>query len=96
MAEPCVPEASNFVSSAPIISGEPKRHQSVIMVRCSSLVKFVVLSLPKPQVLRMLTPECRPRQLCLDDKKAVWKACNEREGMRYIAMFNLEDGEACY
>lgn len=47
------------------------------------------------EVLRMLTPECRPRQLWLDDKSAAWRACNEREGMKYIALFNLGDGEAC-
>lgn len=46
------------------------------------------------EVLKMLTPDCKPRQLCLDDKKAVWKACNEKEGFEYVALFNLSDEEA--
>lgn len=46
------------------------------------------------RVLNMLTPDCRPRQLRLDEEKAVWRACNEKTGERYAALFNLSDGEA--
>lgn len=46
------------------------------------------------EVLKMLTPHCRPRQLCLDEKKAVWKAVNDRDGSKYIALFNLSDEES--
>ncbi len=42
----------------------------------------------------MLTPDCRPRQLCLDDRKAIWKAYNEKTGSRYVALFNLGEEEA--
>lgn len=43
------------------------------------------------EVLAMLTPKCRPRQLELDDKKAVWKAYNPETEHRYTALFNLSD-----
>lgn len=46
------------------------------------------------KVLEMLTPDCRPRQLCLDDRKAIWKAYNEKTGSRYVALFNLGEEEA--
>ena len=61
----------------------------------TKLDQWTLSLLTNREVLRMLTPACRPRQLCLDDTKAVWKACNEKEGTRYIAMFNLEEKEAC-
>ena len=38
-------KSSSFVSSAPIIRGERKIHHRFIIVRCSSLVRFVVCSL---------------------------------------------------
>lgn len=50
--------------------------------------------LTNKRVLDMLTPKCRPRQLCLDDKKAVWKAANEETGKKYVALFNLGEEEA--
>lgn len=43
------------------------------------------------EVLAMLTPKCRPRQICLDRKKAVWKAYNPETGKKYVALFNLSD-----
>lgn len=46
------------------------------------------------EVLRMLTPACKPRQLCLNDEKSVWKAYNEKENIRYAALFNLGGEEA--
>ena len=46
------------------------------------------------EVLAMLTPKCRPRQLELDDKKAVWKAYDPETGHRYLALFNLSDENA--
>lgn len=46
------------------------------------------------RVLAMLTPECRPRQICLDDRKAVWKAANAETGGKYVALFNLSEEEA--
>lgn len=46
------------------------------------------------EVLAMLTPDCRPRQLCRDEEKAVWAAENARLGTRYIALFNLSNAVA--
>jgi len=42
-------------------------------------------------VLAMLTPDCRPRQLCRDEGKSVWTAENLKLGTKYIALFNLSD-----
>lgn len=46
------------------------------------------------KILAMLTPECRPRQITLDKKKAIWTARNARSGETYVALFNLWDAEA--
>lgn len=50
--------------------------------------------LTNKRVLDMLTPKCRPRQLCLDEGKAVWKAANGETGAKYAALFNLGEEEA--
>lgn len=42
----------------------------------------------------MLTPDCRPEQICLEENRAVWKAENEKTGEYYIALFNLAEEEA--
>lgn len=49
--------------------------------------------LTNKRVLGMLTPKCRPRQICLDDGKAVWKAANRETGESYVALFNLGEAE---
>lgn len=67
----------------------------MIGAELTKLDDWTLSLLTNREVLRMLTPECRPRQLCLDDKEAIWRACNEREGTKYIAMFNLDEREAC-
>lgn len=46
------------------------------------------------RVLEMLDPECRPGQLRLDDRSAVWKACALQEQTVYLALFNLGDEKA--
>ena len=46
------------------------------------------------EVLAMLTPDCKPTQICRDKKKAIWKAYNAKTGERYLALFNLQDEEA--
>lgn len=67
----------------------------MIGAELTKLDEWTLSLLTNGEVLGMLTPECRPRQLCLDDRKAVWKACNEQEGTKYIAIFNLDEKEAC-
>lgn len=39
----------------------------------------------------MLPPECKPRQLALDEDKAIWTAANSDSGEVYVALFNLRD-----
>ncbi len=46
------------------------------------------------EVLEMLPPQCKPRQICLEEDKAVWKAGNGETGARYVALFNLSEKEA--
>lgn len=45
------------------------------------------------EVLAMLTPECKPWQICRDDEKAIWRAANEKTGQKYVALFNLGEEE---
>lgn len=66
----------------------------MIGAELTKLDEWTLSLLTNKRVLKMLTPDCRPRQLCLDGKKAVWKACNEKTGERYVALFNLGDTEA--
>lgn len=47
------------------------------------------------EVLRMLTPKCRPHQVCLNCEKAVWTAYHKEEKAAYIALFNLQDKPDC-
>lgn len=42
-------------------------------------------------ILAMLTPQCKPRQIVLDNQHAVWSAHNAEENTFYIALFNLGD-----
>ena len=42
-------------------------------------------------ILSMLTPECRPHQVCRDEKQAVWTAYNEKTEETFAALFNLSD-----
>ena len=44
-------------------------------------------------ILAMLTPDCRPRQICRSESESVWTAENVKEGTAYLALFNLSDGE---
>lgn len=45
------------------------------------------------EVLAMLTPDCRPRQLFRSEDEAAWAAENSKLGTAYLALFNLSDGE---
>ena len=46
------------------------------------------------KVLHMLTPECKPHLLHTDENTVIWTAWNEKNGSRYLALFNLRDEEA--
>ena len=45
------------------------------------------------EVLAMLTPDCRPRQIRRNEAEAVWAAENGKKGTSYLALFNLSDEE---
>lgn len=65
----------------------------MIGAELTKLDEWTLSLLTNREVLGMLNPECRPRQVCLDEKKAVWEAVNEKTGEAYIALFNLEEEE---
>ena len=47
--------------------------------------------LTNQDVLAMLTPDCRPRQVQRDESKAIWIAVNGKNNAQYAAFFNLAD-----
>lgn len=49
--------------------------------------------LTNKEVLSMLPTECKPRQIFLNDKKAIWKAENKETKEFYVALFNLSEEE---
>lgn len=57
----------------------------------TKLDEWTLSLLTNREVLKTLPPVCRPWQICLDDSRAVWKACNAETGERYVALFNLSD-----
>ena len=47
--------------------------------------------LTNDKILALLTPECRPQQIRLNDKSSVWIGENTETGTFYAALFNLAD-----
>lgn len=45
------------------------------------------------EVLAMLTPDCRPRQVSRSGDEVVWIAENNKLGTSYLVLFNLSDNE---
>ena len=66
----------------------------MIGANLTKLDNWTLSLLTNREVLAMLTPDCRPRQVCRDDEKAIWAAENALLGTRYIALFNLSDRAA--
>lgn len=58
------------------------------------LDEFTLSLITNEKILAMLTPDCRPRQICLEDDRAVWAAYNCITGDSYLALFNLSDRES--
>lgn len=46
------------------------------------------------KILGLIDMNCKARQVCRDDKKAVWVSENKENGAYYLALFNLADDEA--
>ncbi len=57
----------------------------------TKLDDFTLSLLTNKKVLAMLTPDCKPKQISLDDTMAIWFASNNKTNKKYIALFNLSD-----
>lgn len=57
----------------------------------TKLDDFTLSLLTNKKVLAMLTPNCKPKQISLDDTKAIWFASNNKTNKKYVALFNLSD-----
>mgnify|MGYP000750822878 CR=1 FL=1 len=66
---------------------------SPLMLGCelTKLDDATLALLTNRDILSMLTPDCKPHQICLDDEKAIWCAHNAVTGEHFIAFFNLSD-----
>ena len=64
---------------------------SPLMLGCelTKLDDATLALLTNRDVLSMLTPDCKPHQVCLDDEKAIWCAYNAVTGEHFAAFFNL-------
>lgn len=60
----------------------------------TKLDEWTLSLLTNREVLAMLTPACKPRQLERDENRAIWIGENAQEGKRYAALFNLGDRAA--
>lgn len=65
----------------------------MIGAELTKLDDWTLSLLTNKKVLSMLTPDCRPHQICRDDQKAVWSAHNARTGETFVALFNLSEEE---
>ena len=57
----------------------------------TKLDQWTLSLLTNKKVLDMLTPDCQPKQIYLDDTKAIWSANNNKNNKKYVALFNLSD-----
>lgn len=57
----------------------------------TKLDQWTLSLLTNKKVLNMLTPDCQPKQIYLDDTKAIWSANNNKNNKKYVALFNLSD-----
>lgn len=66
---------------------------SPLMLGCelTKLDEWTLSLLNNRNLLSMLTPDCKPKQIYLDDEKAVWMASNDKLNKKYVALFNLSD-----
>lgn len=83
------PEESRTMLTLWCLFGSPL----MIGAELTKLDEDTLALLTNRRVLGMLTPRCRPRQICLDEGKAIWKAANDETGARYVALFNLSEEE---
>lgn len=66
----------------------------MIGAELTKLDDWTLSLLTNREILSMLTPDCRPRQLFRTDSSAAWSGFNAKTGACYAALFNLSDEEA--
>ena len=59
----------------------------------TKLDEWTLSLLTNRDILGMLPPRCKPRQIRLDGREAVWKALDQETGEGYVALFQLRDEE---
>lgn len=66
---------------------------SPLMLGCelTKLDEWTLSLITNKQILDILTPDCKPKQIYLDDTKAIWLANNNKNSKKYVALFNLSD-----
>lgn len=66
---------------------------SPLMLGCelTKLDEWTLSLLTNKNILNLLTPDCKPNQISLDDTKAIWLATNNKNNTKYLALFNLSD-----
>lgn len=66
---------------------------SPLMLGCelTKLDDWTLSLITNENLLALLTPDCKPKQIHLDDTKAIWLATNNKINKKYVALFNLSD-----
>ena len=66
----------------------------MIGAELTKLDDWTLSLLTNREILSMLTPDCRPRQVFRDEGRAIWTARNPVLDTQYAALFNLSDEPA--
>ena len=66
---------------------------SPLMLGCelTKLDEWTLSLLTNKNILNLLSPDCKPKQIYLDDTNAIWFANNNKTNKKYVALFNLGD-----
>lgn len=66
---------------------------SPLMLGCelTKLDDWTLSLITNENLLALLTPDCKPKQIHLDNTKAIWLATNNKINKEYVALFNLSD-----
>lgn len=59
----------------------------------TKLDEWTLSLLTNQAILDMLSPDCKPDMVVLNEEESVWVACDEHTNRRYAALFNLSDAE---
>lgn len=66
---------------------------SPLMLGCelTKLDDWTLSLITNKNILGLLTSDCKPKQICLDNTKSIWVANNNKNNKKYVAIFNLSD-----